>query len=277
MVCQLTKMGRTSARTRATNNSLGHRAKKRFGQNFLSNVSVLDALLESIAPQPQQAMVEVGPGLGALTHPLLQRVGFLLLIELDRDLAKRWAQQANTQLVQADVLKVDFAEIAQRFAPRKLRLVGNLPYNISSPLLFHLLPWAELVQDQHFMLQKEVVERMVARPDSAAYGRMSVVLQWRYAMELLHIIPPHAFEPAPKVESAFVRMLPKPQPAQVAVKRLEELVKVAFSQRRKMIKNTLGYWLEAQGFSGDFDLGRRAQEVSVDEFVFLAQSLERGE
>ena len=155
----------------------------------------------------------------------------------------------------------------------KLRIVGNLPYNISTPILFHLLPYAQMVQDQHFMLQKEVIERMVAQPATAAYGRLSVMLQWRYEMDNFLFVPPEAFDPPPRVDSAVVSMLPRAQPAALHPPLLEELVQVAFSQRRKILRNTLGRWLEEKGFSGDFDVQRRAEEVPVAEFVALAQSV----
>jgi len=170
------------------------------------------------------------------------------------------------------VLKVDFASIA-RPPGQKLRVVGNLPYNISTPILFHLLEAVEVVEDQHFMLQKEVIDRMVARPATSDYGRLSVMLQWRYAMENVLFVPPESFDPPPRVDSAVVRMVPLEQPADVDVKRLETLVQVAFSQRRKLLRHALGRWLDEQGYAGAFDLQRRAEEVPVAEFVALAQAL----
>eukprot|EP01036_Dinobryon_divergens_P039766 gene39766-52480_t len=177
------------------------------------------------------------------------------------------------------VLKVDFTALAQTLREKagqpglRLRVVGNLPYNISTPILFHLLGAAARVEDQHFMLQKEVVERMAASPGSKAYGRLSVMLQWRYDIELLVEVPPESFDPPPRVDSAVVRMVPLPQPAAVDVKRLEALVASAFSQRRKLLRHSLGKWLEAEGFKGEFNLQRRAEEVPVAEFVALAQAL----
>ena len=158
-------------------------------------------------------------------------------------------------------------------ATHSLRVVGNLPYNISTPILFHLLDHASVIHDQHFMLQKEVIDRMVATPATAAYGRLSVMLQWRYAMEQVLFVPPHSFDPPPKVDSAVVRMQPHARPAAVPPALLAELVRVAFSQRRKLLRHTLGAWLQEKQFSGDFDVQRRAEEVPVDEYVALAQTL----
>jgi 16S rRNA (adenine1518-N6/adenine1519-N6)-dimethyltransferase len=168
------------------------------------------------------------------------------------------------------VLKVDFRAIAARLGVAKLRIAGNLPYNISSPILFHLLEQVDVVEDQHFMLQKEVIDRMVAAPATAAYGRLTVMLQWRYAMENVLFVPPESFNPPPKVDSAVVRMVPRETPAALDAKLLEDMVQVAFSQRRKILRNTLGRWLEAKGFEGAFDLQRRAEEVPVSEYEALA-------
>ena len=246
-----------------------HIARKRFGQHFLSDGGIIDAIVRAIDPHPGDPMVEIGPGLAALTQPLVERLGHLTVIELDRDLAVRLRAHPQLDVVESDVLKVDFGALQERLGG-KLRVVGNLPYNISSPILFHLLPWADRVQDQHFMLQKEVIDRMVARPSTAAYGRLSVMLQWRYAMEDILFVPPESFEPPPRVDSAVVRMVPHAQPAAVDPDRLSELVQVAFSQRRKLLRHTLGRWLEQQGFAGKFDLQRRAEEVPPDEYVALA-------
>jgi 16S rRNA (adenine1518-N6/adenine1519-N6)-dimethyltransferase len=202
-------------------------------------------------------------------------LGRLTVIELDRDLAARLRGHPQLDVVESDVLKVDFATLRARLdAP--LRIVGNLPYNISSPILFHLLPVAGLVQDQHFMLQKEVIDRMVATPSTAAYGRLSVMLQWRYEMEDVLFVPPEAFDPPPRVDSAVVRMVPHATPPAVDADRLSELVQVAFSQRRKLLRHTLGRWLEARGFAGHFDTQRRAEEVPVAEYVALAQAVGPG-
>jgi len=248
-----------------------HLARKRFGQHFLTDAAIIDAIVAAIAPQPGQAMVEIGPGLAALTQPLVERLGRLAVIELDRDLAARLRQHGQLDVIESDVLKVDFAQVAVRLSARKLRVVGNLPYNISTPILFHLLRYVDHIGDQHFMLQKEVIERMVAEPATSAYGRLSVVLQWRYAMENLLFVPPESFDPPPRVDSAVVRMLPRADAAPVPLPLLEELVQVAFSQRRKLLRHTLGRWLEARAFAGAFDLQRRAEEVPVAEYVALAQ------
>ena len=250
-----------------------HHARKRFGQHFLTDGAVIDQIVQTIAPLPGDAMVEIGPGLAAMTQPLVERLGHLNVIELDRDLALRLRQHPQLSVTEADVLNVDFTALATSLQTQQLRVVGNLPYNISTPILFHLLDHVAVVKDQHFMLQKEVVERMVASPSTANYGRLSVMLQWRYDMEMVLLVGPQAFDPPPRVDSAVVRMTPWPQPADVQLKLLSELVQVAFSQRRKLLRHTLGQWLEARAFSGVFDLKRRAEEVAVAEYVALAQAL----
>ena len=314
-----------------------HVARKRFGQHFLTDAAIIDAIVDAIAPQPGDAMVEIGPGLAALTQPLVERLGKLTVIELDRDLAVRLRNHPQLSVVQADVLKVDFSALAvelaaddpaaglrpacispvnptggpelvegpaqrrsvgasdpaagppqggvsplggQRPAQRRsvgapsLRVVGNLPYNISTPILFHLLDHVAVVQDQHFMLQKEVIDRMVAPPGSKDYSRLSVMLQWRYAMENVLFVPPESFDPPPRVDSAIVRMVPLATPPAIDLALFGELVQTAFSQRRKILRNTLGKWLEARGFAGEFDLQRRAEEVPVAEYVALAQAVQ---
>ncbi len=251
-----------------------HVARKRFGQHFLADSAVIDAIVAAIAPQPGEALVEIGPGLGAMTMPLLERCGRLTVIELDRDLAARLRRNERLEVVEADVLTVDFAALAGR-AGRPLRVVGNLPYNISTPILFHLLGVADRVADQTFMLQKEVVERMAAAPGGKDYGRLSVMLQWRYDIESLLDVPPEAFEPPPRVDSAVVRMQPLPGVAGIDAALLGEIVTVAFSQRRKLLRHTLGRWLESHGASGDFDLQRRAEEVPVTEYLGLVARIAR--
>ncbi|OWQ88372.1 16S rRNA (adenine(1518)-N(6)/adenine(1519)-N(6))-dimethyltransferase [Roseateles aquatilis] len=255
---------------------MGHVARKRFGQHFLTDRAVIDAIIDAIAPGDDQAMVEIGPGLGAMTLPLLQRLPAssqpLTVIELDRDLAARLRKRGDLTVVESDVLKVDFAALAAERG-RKLRVVGNLPYNISSPILFHLLGFVNHVVDQTFMLQKEVVDRMAAGPGGKDYGRLSVMLQWRYQVEGLFDVPPEAFDPPPRVDSAIVRMVPHAVPVALDEALLSELVASAFSQRRKLLRHSLGRWLEARGFQGEFDLQRRAEEVPVAEFVKLAQSV----
>jgi 16S rRNA (adenine1518-N6/adenine1519-N6)-dimethyltransferase len=261
-----------------------HIPRKRFGQHFLSDGGIIDGIVQAIAPLPGQAMVEIGPGLAALTQPLVERLGQLTVIELDRDLAQRLRAHAQLRVIESDVLKVDFTALANEAAGRSdghevpsagacLRVVGNLPYNISTPILFHLLDHVAVIEDQHFMLQKEVIDRMVARPATAAYGRLSVMLQWRYAMEDVLFVPPESFDPPPRVDSAVVRMVPHAQPAAVSLPLLSTVVQVAFSQRRKLLRHSLGRWLEEKNFAGSFNLQRRAEEVPVDEYIALAQAL----
>jgi 16S rRNA (adenine1518-N6/adenine1519-N6)-dimethyltransferase len=250
-----------------------HIARKRFGQHFLSDGGIIDAIVREIAPLPGQPMVEIGPGLAALTQPLVERLGRLTVIELDRDLAARLRAHGQLNVIESDVLRVDFAQVARDLGAAKLRVVGNLPYNISTPILFHLLDCVSVVEDQHFMLQKEVIDRMVARPATSDYGRLSVMLQWRYAMANVLFVPPESFDPPPRVDSAVVRMVPLAAPPQVDVKRLSEIVQVAFSLRRKLLRHSLGQWLAQRNFDGEFDVQRRAEEVPVHEYVALAQSV----
>ena len=253
-----------------------HIARKRFGQHFLTDVHIIEAIVDAIHPAEGDALVEIGPGLGAMTLPLLQRIRPFSVIELDRDLAARLRQREGLEVIESDVLKVDFAALSAAKG-QKLRVVGNLPYNISTPILFHLLGFVEQVVDQHFMLQKEVVERMAASPGCKDYGRLSVMLQWRYAIESVLDVPPEAFDPPPRVDSAIVRMLPHAVPPQLDPVLLGEMVQAAFSQRRKLLRHSLGVWLSARGFSGQFDLQRRAEEVPVTEYVALAQQLSSAE
>ena len=267
-----------------------HIARKRFGQHFLTDRNIIEDIVQAIAPKPGDTMVEIGPGLAALTQPLVERLGHLTVIELDRDLAAQLRVHPQLAVVESDVLRVDFRALAARIthvadteAPgslnadtrkaTKIRIVGNLPYNISTPILFHLLDVVDVVQDQHFMLQKEVIDRMVAKPSTSDYSRLSVMLQWRYAMDNVLFVPPTSFDPPPRVDSAIVRMVPHPAPPVLDVALLSELVQVAFSQRRKLLRHTLGQWLAARSFTGVFDVQRRAQEVSVGEYVALTQHL----
>jgi 16S rRNA (adenine1518-N6/adenine1519-N6)-dimethyltransferase len=250
-----------------------HIPRKRFGQHFLADQGIIDAIVGAIDPKPGDAMVEIGPGLAALTQPLVERLGALTVIELDRDLAQRLRGHGPLTVIESDVLKVDFSALATALSGHKLRVVGNLPYNISTPILFHLLQHVQVIADQHFMLQKEVIDRMVAAPSTAAYGRLSVMLQWRYAMQDVLFVPPESFVPPPRVDSAVVRMVPRPNAPVLDVVLLSEMVQVAFSQRRKLLRHTLGRWLEARQFDGQFDVQRRAEEVPVSAYLDLALSL----
>ncbi len=272
-----------------------HIPKKRFGQNFLTDQNVLHEIIRAIAPQADDLMVEIGPGQGAMTKLLLEQLKHLQVVELDRDLVvllKKQFSADKLQIHSGDALQFDFASIARAAAngqdagsddsekgsghARRLRVVGNLPYNISSPLLFHLADCADVVIDQHFMLQKEVVERMVAAPGSRDYGRLSVMLQWRYRMALLFIVPPEAFDPPPKVESAIVRMLPIEQPLACKADLLGQVVTKAFSQRRKVIRNCLaGLFNETELREAGIDPQVRPEAVPVENYVALARMLER--
>jgi 16S rRNA (adenine1518-N6/adenine1519-N6)-dimethyltransferase len=251
-----------------------HIARKRFGQHFLTDKSIITDIVDAINPQVGQVMVEIGPGLAALTQPLVERLGHLTVIELDRDLAVRLRQHQHLTVIESDVLRVDFSKISATTPnSQKIRVVGNLPYNISTPILFHLLDYVDHIQDQYFMLQKEVIDRMVAPAGSSDYSRLSVMLQWRYEMANILFVPPTSFDPPPRVDSAIVSMLPRANPPVIDVNRLSELVQVAFSQRRKLMRHTLGKWLDEKKYSGNFDLQRRAQEVPVQEYIDLALSV----
>ena len=247
--------------------------RKRFGQHFLVDGSVVDRIVAEIDPQPGQPLVEIGPGRGALTDALLERCRALTVIELDRDLAVRLRRTPGLAVIEADVLDVDFAALSEAAAGQRLRVVGNLPYNISTPILFHLLEASHAVADQHFMLQKEVVDRIAAKPGTKDFGRLTVMLQWRYRIEPLLDVAPEAFAPPPRVESAVLRMTPLAVRADVDPALLRELVTVGFSQRRKLLRHTVGRWLDARGATQPFDLQRRAEEVPVDELIALAVAL----
>ena len=253
-----------------------HVARKRFGQNFLTDKFVLSDIIESINPVPGQAMVEIGPGLAAMTALLLKRLDHMHVVELDRDLVTRLEKQFPREKLtvhSGDALKFDFGQIPVPEG-QKLRVVGNLPYNISSPLLFHLADFAHLIEDQHFMLQKEVVERMVAEPGSKVYGRLSVMLQWRNDMTLMFIVPPTAFEPPPQVESAIVRMVPVAHQLPCDGETLAAVVMKAFSQRRKVIRNCLaGMFTEAQIIEAGIDPQSRPEGVGLAQYVALSNLL----
>ncbi|WP_404992555.1 16S rRNA (adenine(1518)-N(6)/adenine(1519)-N(6))-dimethyltransferase RsmA [Cupriavidus pauculus] len=259
----------------------GHVARKRFGQNFLVDDGIIYGIVNAIDPQPDDIVVEIGPGLGALTDPLLERLPSMQVVELDRDLVERLRRRYSDRITvhAGDALAFDFARLQQ--PGRALRIVGNLPYNISSPLLFHLMDFADHVRDQHFMLQKEVVERMVAGPGSKSFGRLSIMLQVRYHMEHVLDVPPASFNPPPKVDSAVVRMIPWPRAEDGSLRSpypacdasvLGDVVTAAFSQRRKVLRNTLSFLRDQVDFDAlGFDLGRRAEEVAVAEYVELAR------
>jgi 16S rRNA (adenine1518-N6/adenine1519-N6)-dimethyltransferase len=253
-----------------------HIARKRFGQNFLTDDHVLNGIIDSIGPRRDDTMVEIGPGLAAMTSLLSKVLDHMHVVELDRDLVARLEKQFPREKLtihSGDALKFDFASIPVP-AGKKLRIVGNLPYNISSPLLFHLAEFVDIVEDQHFMLQKEVVERMVAEPGTKAYGRLSVMLQWRYDMALLFIVPPEAFDPPPKVESAIVRMVPTRRPLECDGAALEKVVQKAFSQRRKVIRNCVaGMFTEAQLIEAGINPQDRPEDVSLEQYVALARMM----
>jgi len=290
-----------------------HIAKKRFGQNFLTDQAVIDSLVTAISPKEDDLMVEIGPGLGALTKPLLQKLNTLHVVEVDRDIIS-WMQKEYAKnsiaIHNSDALKFDFSSLisstidsglsarrqgtddeishqVQREASdnannasnqnmKRIRVVGNLPYNISTPILFHLLDNVNHIIDMHFMLQKEVVERMVAEPSTAAYGRLSVMLQYQLQMEYLFTVPPEAFDPAPKVESAFVRCVPHATLPYVAKEEalLAKVVTAAFGQRRKTLRNTLKGLLDDNGFNAlGLDSQLRAENLHVAEFVAIANYL----
>lgn len=227
-----------------TPQSAGHRARKRFGQNFLHDTHVIERIINAVHPQPGQRIVEIGPGLGALTVPMLEAAGRLDVVELDRDLVAKLEQQYEGQALSihnADALKFDFSQLAGEGEGEKLRIVGNLPYNISTPLLFHLMDQLHCIQDIHCMLQKEVVERMAAKPGDNAYGRLSVMLQYHCQVLKLFLVPPGAFNPAPKVESAVARLIPHAQaPVDIGDKKVfAQVVAQAFGQRRKTLRKSL--------------------------------------
>ncbi len=264
-------------------------ARKRFGQHFLVDRAAVEAIVAAIEPREADHLVEIGPGTAALTSPLLSRVGSLDVIEIDRDLAaalrQRWGERLR--LHQQDVLEVDFGAIADARGGR-IRVIGNLPYNISSPLLLHLTRFTDRIVDQHFMLQKEVVDRIVAQP-GGDMGRLTVVLQAFYRVQALFDVPPAAFDPPPKVESSVIRMTPRPQPLTGETARLQALLAVAFTQRRKMIRNTLGKWLQQHHPALDLGVAaatepllqpftestRRAEEIPVASWCALADALGR--
>jgi 16S rRNA (adenine1518-N6/adenine1519-N6)-dimethyltransferase len=258
-----------------------HKAKKKFGQNFLVDEHIVARIIAAIRPEPENNMVEIGPGLGALTRPLLNKLNHLHVVEIDRDIIARLEHayprdnvKSKLTIHAGDALKFDIDTL-----PTPLRIVGNLPYNISTPLLFHFATYADRVVDMHFMLQNEVVERMVAEPSKAAYGRLSVMLQYRFRMEKLFDVPPESFRPAPKVDSAIVRLIPLPV-GEIAVCNemlYSAIVKTAFGQRRKTLRNTLRNYLNEDDFERlGIDAKLRAENLAVGEFARVANYLNEG-
>ena len=251
-----------------------HKARKRFGQNFLVDEQIIADIISAIRPEPADHMVEIGPGLGALTRPLLKKLNLLHVVEIDRDIIARLENDypKDKLIIHAgDALKFDLAQL-----PAPLRVVGNLPYNISSPLLFHFAAYAGRISDMHFMLQDEVVERMAAEPSTPAYGRLSVMLQYRFHLEKLFDVPPQSFRPAPKVDSAIVRIIPLPA-SEVLVrdeKLFAQVVAAAFGQRRKTLRNTLRSYLDEADFEKlGIDAQLRAENLGVSEFAKVANFL----
>ncbi|OWY41044.1 16S rRNA (adenine(1518)-N(6)/adenine(1519)-N(6))-dimethyltransferase [Xenophilus sp. AP218F] len=252
-----------------------HIPRKRFGQNFLQDAGVIAGIVHAVNPQTDDVVIEIGPGLAAITRPLLQRLKHLHVVEIDRDIISRLEAEFPPEKLTihaGDALAFDFASVSDQ----PLKIVGNLPYNISTPLLFHLASYGQRVTDMHFMLQKEVIERMVAEPSTADYGRLTVMLQYRFEMETILHVPPGAFWPPPKVDSAVVRMIPMPGRCGVASDEalLEKLVTQAFSQRRKTLRNNLKGMAEVADLEAlGIDPGLRPENLPVEDFVRLANHL----
>ncbi len=260
-----------------TKHSGGHKHKKQFGQNFLNNGRIIDQIVASIQPKTNNHMVEIGPGEAALTEPLLDVVKRLDIIEIDNDLIAplkiRFASKAAFNLHHTDALTFDYASLLEFEPDQPLRVVGNLPYNISSPLLFHLLEYSSQIQDMHFMLQKEVVDRLTAQPGSRAFGRLSVMIQYACQAEYLFTVGPENFTPPPKVDSAIVRLVPFQQKPFIAADEaiFADLVKQSFAQKRKTLRNNLKGWLDAEQIENcGVNPGARAETIPVEKFVELA-------
>jgi len=253
-----------------------HRARKRFGQNFLNDSGIIQQIVDAIHASGADHLVEIGPGKGAITQELLPVCQQLDAIELDRDLLpilqNRFSAESHFTLHSADALKFDFCKLQQN---QKLRIVGNLPYNISTPLIFHILDKRECIHDMHFMLQKEVVDRLAAAPGSKAYGKLSIMTQVQCEVESLFEIPPEAFDPAPKVQSAFVRLTPRQQPlvSSDVLPQFEKLVTAAFAQRRKTLRNNLKKIINIEQAQEIIDLSRRAETLTIENFLALTRSM----
>lgn len=257
---------------------MDHRARKRFGQNFLTDGQVVERIIDAIAPQAGQLVIEIGPGQAALTRPLLDAGVELQLVEIDRDLAARlekgFRPADNARIHVGDALSADFANLSNG---RPFRLAGNLPYNISTPLIFHVLQWNHLISDMHFMLQKEVVNRMAAVPGSKAMGRLSIMCQYYCEVIPLFTVAPESFSPVPKVESIFVRLLPyKTPPVRIkSMAAFEQLVSQAFSLRRKILRNSLRGLLSVdQIAAAGIDPGLRPEALSLQQFADLSRMME---
>ncbi|NQZ31519.1 MAG: 16S rRNA (adenine(1518)-N(6)/adenine(1519)-N(6))-dimethyltransferase RsmA [Oceanospirillaceae bacterium] len=262
--------------SRQSSNNAGHKARKRFGQNFLQDQGVIRRIIRGVSPRPSDHMVEIGPGLGALTEVILDEAGALDAVELDRDLipilrTKFFSYEDKFRIFEADAMKFDFSSLQQDERP--LRIIGNLPYNISTQLIFHLLQHTTCVQDMHFMLQKEVVDRLAAKPGDKLYGRLGIMAQYYCEIEPLFIVPPEAFDPIPKVDSAIVRLMPYKQKPHTAksLSTLEKIVKTSFSMRRKTLRNNLKGIMTAEQLQAlDIDPIRRPETLSLVEFIKIS-------
>lgn len=261
---------------------LGHRARKRFGQNFLHDPQVIGRIVKAIAPKPDELLVEIGPGLGALTEPVAELAGHLTVVELDRDLAERLQQHPTLAdkltIHQADAMKFNFSSLLKD--DKKLKVFGNLPYNVSTPLLFHLFSYADQIQNMHFMLQKEVVQRMTASHGSKAYGRLSVMTQYYCQAMPVVEVGPGAFKPAPKVDSAVVRLIPKAisERADVPAEVLNRVCLEAFNQRRKTIRNCFSNFATAEQLEAlQLTPTLRPEQLSVEQFITVAKWLHQQE
>jgi len=254
-----------------------HRPRKRFGQNFLIDREIIAQIIAAVAPQTEDNLIEIGPGMAAITKHLVKHCPTMTVVELDRDLIdylqNKFEHYPSLTIHQGDALKTDFAQFCD---DRKLRLVGNLPYNISTPLLFHLLAVKDQIQDMHFMLQREVVDRLAASPGDKSYGRLSVMIQYHCRVRPLIAVPPRAFDPAPKVQSAVVRLTPHPEincPAD-NLELFSKLVAVSFQQRRKILKNCLHQFTDhLQGLDDSINLHQRPEQLSVRDFVVISNTI----